>query len=46
MGTLFGGYLIILSISGIAGDLQIVVTYISVYIMFFVVKKIACEYFV
>jgi len=38
-GTIFGGYLFILSIGSYA-DLQIVITLISTYLIFFVIKKI------
>ena len=40
-GTLFGGYLFIMSISGFGGDLQIVITFLSTYISFFIIKKFA-----
>ena len=38
-GTVFGGYLLSLAIVGIGADLQIVITMISTYIIFYVIKK-------
>ncbi len=42
-GTIFGGYLIMLSIGSYA-DLQIVVTLISTYLIFYLIKRIATYY--
>ncbi len=42
-GTIFGGYLFIISIGGYA-DLQVVITLLSTYIMFYIIKKIATHY--
>ncbi len=42
-GTLFGGYLLLLSMSGFGGDLQIVITLFSTYFTFFVIKKLAAQ---
>ncbi len=39
-GTLFGGYLFFLSVFGFAGDLQIMITLTSTYIMFLIIKKV------
>ena len=38
-GTVFGGYLLSLAIVGIGADLQIVITMISTYILFYIIKK-------
>lgn len=40
MGTIFGGYLFLLSIGSYA-DLQVVITLMSTYIVFYIIKKIA-----
>ena len=40
-GTLFGGYLFLLGVGGFAGDLQIMLTLLSTYISFLIIKKIA-----
>lgn len=45
-GTVFGGYIILLAISGISGDLQILINYLSFYLVFYLVKKLLCAYFV
>lgn len=42
-GTIFGGYLFILSIGSYA-DLQVVITLLSTYLSFFIIKKIASHY--
>lgn len=42
-GTIFGGYLFIISAGGYA-DLQVVVTMLSQYIVFLIIKKIASHY--
>jgi hypothetical protein len=42
-GTIFGGYLFILSIGSYA-DLQVVITLLSTYLIFYVIKKIASHY--
>lgn len=42
-GTIFGGYLFILSIGSYA-DLQVVVTLLSTYLIFYLIKKIADHY--
>jgi len=39
-GTLFGGYLFILGIGGFAGDLQIILTLLSTYFLFLIIKKV------
>jgi len=39
-GTLFGGYLFFLSVFGFAGDLQILITLVSTYLMFYLIKKV------
>ena len=40
-GTLWGGYLLLYALNGIGADLQIVVSLISTYIIFLLIKKIA-----
>lgn len=40
-GALWGGYLLLYAIMGIGADLQIVVSLISTYLMFLIIKKIA-----
>ncbi len=42
-GTVYGGYLFIISVGGYA-DLQVVVTLLSTYIVFLIIKKIADHY--
>ncbi|MCD6011919.1 MAG: hypothetical protein K0Q79_1781 [Flavipsychrobacter sp.] len=42
-GTIYGGYLFIISIGGYA-DLQVVVTLLSTYLIFLIIKKIADHY--
>ena len=46
LGAIFGGYLLYLALTGISIDLQIVVNYLSFYLVFYTVKKILCVYFV
>ncbi len=43
IGILVGGYLLTISF-GIAPDLQVIITYISTYIMFFFIRKIIVDY--
>lgn len=45
-GTVLGGYIIMLCLIGLAGDLQIVINYISFYLVFYLLKKLLCAYFV
>ncbi len=40
-GILFGGYLFILSTGGFGGDLQIIISLLSLYLTFLIIKKIA-----
>ena len=40
-GIVFGGYLLIISLSSFGADLQIVITLMSLYLTFFIIKKIA-----
>ena len=40
-GTLWGGYLLLYALGGIGADLQIVVSLVSTYIVFLIIKKIA-----
>lgn len=40
IGTIFGGYLIIIVLSGFGADLQIVITLFSTYIIFYIVKRL------
>ncbi len=42
-GTIFGGYLFIISVGGYA-DLQVVVTLLSQYLIFLIIKKVATHY--
>ncbi len=42
-GTIFGGYLIMLSIGSYA-DLQIVVTLVSTYLIFYVIRRVVANY--
>ncbi|MBC7554723.1 MAG: hypothetical protein H7257_12165 [Taibaiella sp.] len=44
IGILFGGYILLVSY-GIGADLQLVVTYISTYLMLFAIKKLITLYF-
>lgn len=44
-GAIWGGYLLFNSISGVSGDLQIAVTVLSFYIVFLIIKRIVCAYF-
>ena len=41
MGTVFGGYLFMILFIGIAADLQIVITFLSFYVTFYIIKKVA-----
>ena len=40
-GILFGGYLLVISLTGMGADLEILVTFLFYYIVFFIVKKLA-----
>lgn len=40
-GTVFGGYLLITASGGLGADLQIVITLMSMYVGFYIIKKIA-----
>ncbi len=44
LGALWGGYLLLFALFGIGADLQIIVTLLSTYIIFLVIKKIAKSY--
>ncbi len=46
LGAIFGGYLLYLALTGISIDLQIVINYLSFYLVFYAIKKILCVYFV
>jgi hypothetical protein len=45
-GAIYGGYILVMSFIGMSGDLQILITFISTYIVFLILKKITCAYFV
>ena len=40
-GIIYGGYLLLLSISGFGGDLQIIISLMSLYLTFYIVKRLA-----
>jgi len=40
-GILFGGYLLVICLTGLGADLQILITFIFYYCAFFIIKKIA-----
>ena len=44
LGALWGGYLLLFALFGIGADLQIIVTLLSTYIIFLVIKKLAKSY--
>lgn len=45
-GTIYGGYILFMALTGISIDLQILINYISFYLVFFIAKKILCAYYV
>ncbi len=44
LGAMWGGYLLLFALFGIGADLQIIVTLLSTYIIFLVIKKLAKSY--
>ncbi len=45
-GAIMGGYMLLFALTGISIDLQIVVNYLSFYLVFYIAKKLLCAYFV
>lgn len=45
-GAVLGGYMIFYALTGISIDLQIVINYLSFYLIFVVIKRIVCAYYV
>lgn len=41
IGSIYGGYMLFLALTGVSIDLQITVTYLSVYLVFLLIKRIA-----
>lgn len=39
-GTVFGGYLLVVAVGGLGADLQIVITLMSIYFAFYVIRKL------
>jgi hypothetical protein len=39
-GTIFGGYLLLSNLGGIGADLQIIITLLSTYVLFYILKRV------
>jgi hypothetical protein len=43
-GAIWGGYILLNSLAGVSGDLQIIITLLSFYIVFLLIKRFVCAY--